>query len=189
VDHWVEQHMSKLSHGRLAEIEQGVSEHHGLSHEGLLLTSLIPPGGVLVPLSARTRDAAIRDLAAAAEAAGLIYDPKELIEKVRQREELCPTTVAPGIALPHPRHPMPYDIEASFVTVGRTDSGIPFGDPQGSLTRLLFLICCKDDRTHLHVLARISRMLDEPTIQALLAAPDADALRQVLANREKAVIA
>jgi PTS system nitrogen regulatory IIA component len=45
---------------------------------------------------------------------------------------------------------------------GRTASGIPFGAPRGSLTDIFFLVCCRDDRTHLQVLARLSRLLLRP---------------------------
>jgi PTS system nitrogen regulatory IIA component len=45
---------------------------------------------------------------------------------------------------------------------GRTLSGIPFGAPQGELTDLFFLICCRDDRTHLRVLARLTRLILRP---------------------------
>jgi PTS system nitrogen regulatory IIA component len=30
------------------------------------------------------------------------------------------------------------------------------------LTDIFFLVCCRDDRTHLHVLARLSRLLLRP---------------------------
>jgi nitrogen PTS system EIIA component len=189
VDHWVERRMHDLPSHRLAQIEKGVSLHHGLDERAPLLGPLIPPGGIAVPLHAKTRDAAIRALVQAAEAAGLVYDKNDLTEKIRQREELYPTTVAPGVAMPHPRHPLPYDIAASFVIVGRTPGGIPFGATDGTLTSLFFLICCKDDRTHLHVLARISRILDEETIQELVDAADAKSVEQILSRREAVVVA
>jgi len=189
IDHWVETQMPELSHERMAEIEQGVSSHHGMDHEAPLLMPLIPAAGVVVPLPARTREAAIRALVAAADGADLVYEAKDLVEHIRQREGLCPTALLPGVALPHPRHPLPNDIAASFVIVGRTAGGIPFGCPDGSLTRLLFLICCKDERTHLHVLARISRMLDAATVEALMDAPDAEAVRERLGRREADVLA
>ncbi len=44
----------------------------------------------------------------------------------------------------------------------RTASGIPFGAPHGGLTDLFFLICCRDDRTHLRVLARLTRLFLRP---------------------------
>jgi PTS system nitrogen regulatory IIA component len=189
VDHWVETRMPGLSHDRLAEIEQGVAAHHGMEQAAPLVVPLIPAGGILAPLQARTAPAAIRALVEAADDAGLVYDRKLLIEEVVQREQLCSTAIGPGLALPHPRHPMPWDIAASFVILGRSDGGIPFGAEDGSLTRLFMLICCKDERTHLHVLARISRMFDDATLAAVMAAGDAEAIRQVLQSREAAILA
>ncbi|HET6429162.1 MAG TPA: PTS sugar transporter subunit IIA, partial [Phycisphaerae bacterium] len=112
----------------------------------------------------------------------------DLVEELEERERLCPTTISPGVALPHPAHPLPYNIARSFVIVGLTASGIPFGCPDGSLTRLFFLICCKDERTHLHLLARISRMLlNRVTPAALMGAHDAVSLAAILHEREAAV--
>ncbi len=45
---------------------------------------------------------------------------------------------------------------------GRTASGIPFGAPHGWLTDMFFLVCCRDDRTHLRVLARLTRLFMRP---------------------------
>jgi PTS system nitrogen regulatory IIA component len=186
VDHWVEAQMHTLGKDRLAKIEKGVSAHHGFDLAAMLVCPVIPPGGLAVPLKAKTRDAAIRGLVELAAAADLVYDKDLLVREIRQREELCSTALAPGVALPHPRHPLPYDITASFVTVGLTSHGIPYGAADGSLTRLFFLICCKDDRTHLHVLARLGQMLHEPSvIEELLAAADAEELGRMLLNRER----
>ncbi len=189
VDHWVETQMHDLDHARLADIEQGVREHHGMEHGELEVCPLVPPRGLGVPLEARTRDAVLRALVALAEADDLVCGRDELLEEIRRREQLCSTALAPGVALPHPHRPLPYGIADSFVVVGLTTTGIPFGAEDGSLTRLFFLICCKDDRTHLHVLARLARMLyDRGAIDRMLAAHDADELREVLLAREREVI-
>ena len=43
-------------------------------------------------------------------------------------------------------------------------------EADGSLTRLFFLICCKDESTHLHVLARLATMLhDQADVEDLIA--------------------
>lgn len=189
VDHWVEQRMHTLSKEQLAGIAEGVSAHHGFDPHAPLVGPMIPPDGLAVPLAARTRDAVLRALVDLACTARLVLDRGHLIEEVRSREKLCSTVVAPGVALPHPRHPMPYDIEASFIVAGITPGGIPFGAPDGSLTRLFFLICCKDDRTHLHVLARLAQMLHEPSaIDEMLAARDGKKLRGILHRWELAVL-
>ncbi|MGB2824204.1 MAG: PTS sugar transporter subunit IIA [Phycisphaerae bacterium] len=189
VDHWVESNMHALDAGRLEAIEKGVVAHHGVDHASLEVCPLIPPKGLAVPLRARTREGAIRDLVDLADASGTVYDRDRLIDEVRCREELCSTALVPGAALPHPRRPLPYDVARSFIVVGSAPSGIPYGAEDGSLTRLFFLICCKDDRTHLHVLARLVRMLHAPgDVDALLAAEDGDELREMLARLEEVTV-
>jgi PTS system nitrogen regulatory IIA component len=95
------------------------------------------------------------------------------------------TALTRDVALPHPRHHAPYDIAESFIVVGRVSRGLPFGAADGSLTRLFFLICCKDDRTHLHVLARLGRMLHHrDTVDALLDAADDGEFRDELKASE-----
>jgi PTS system nitrogen regulatory IIA component len=186
LDHWVEEQIHEMPRDRLAKIEQGVSKHHGFESEELLVAPLIPQGGIAVPLAAKTRDSALRGLVDLADQAGLVYSKDELLDEIRQRELLCSTAIAPGVALPHPRHPLPWDIEASFVTIGlAAGAGVPFGAIDGSLTRLLVLICCKDERTHLHVLARLAQMFHDPaTLDEIFACQDAAQLRQTLERHE-----
>ena len=189
LDHWVESQMDTLGKERLEGIERGVTRHHGFDAQSMLVCGLIPPAGLAVPLKARTRDAVIRRLVDLADGLDLVYCREELLAEVRAREELCTTAMVPGVALPHPRHPLPHDIAASFIVVGRTSSGICYGAADGSLTRLFFLICCKDDRTHLHVLARLARMIYDPaTIEELLQAPGEEPLRSTLQRLEKKAI-
>ena len=190
VDHWVESHIHTLDKDRLAGIERGVTAHHGVDHAELEVCPLIPDGGLAVPLGARTREGVLRDLVGLADRAGLVYATDELLDEVRKREELCSTTLAPQVALPHPRYPHPYDIAESFIIVGLAPGGIPFAAEDGSLTRLFFLICCKDDRTHLHVLARLVRMLHaRQHVETLLAASDPDELREMLVRLEESAVA
>lgn len=189
VDHWVEQRIHELPRQDLADIEKGVSQHHGFDHAAALVSELIPEGGVRLPLAARTRHKVIRALVEHAEQLGLAYARDELIEQIEAREELCTTAMLPGAALPHPRHPLPWDIAESFVLVGIVPGGIPFGAEDGSLTRLFFLVCCKDDRTHLHVLARVARMLhDDQAIPELIDAEDAETALATIHRLELAAI-
>lgn len=185
IEHWVESQMHDLPRERLAGIERGVSRHHGFDEQALLVTAMIPPGGLAVPLQARTRDSALRELVDLAHRLDVVYNREELLQELKAREELCSTAIVPKVALPHPRHPLPYDIATSFIVVGLTDSGIAFGAPDNMLSRLFFLICAKDERTHLHVLARLAQMLHEQTeIERLLLADDAKELLAMLAKLE-----
>ena len=192
VDHWIEAHMHTLDRNRLVGIERGVIAHHGSdSDEGSesFICQMIPRGAVAVPLKAKTRESAIRALVELADQAELVYARDDLLKEIREREQLCSTALWPGVALPHPRHPLPYDIAASFVVAGVTLSGIPYGCPNGSLTRLFFLICCKDDRTHLHVLARLAQMLhNQSDIDRLMHVEAPDEFTDILWQLEEVVL-
>jgi len=189
IDHWIEMQMCTLNRSRLASIEKGVSEHHGFDSEGMVLCPRIPPDGLDVPMHAKTREAAIRELIEVADRAKMVYLKDELLAEVRGREEMCSTSLVPGVALPHPRRPLEYDIVESFVVVGLTHSGIPFGAPDGSLTRLFFLVCCKDESTHLHLLARLAQMLHMPgVIDELMASESPDELLSILHRSEDAIV-
>ncbi|MFP3936815.1 MAG: PTS sugar transporter subunit IIA [Phycisphaerae bacterium] len=186
VDHWVEQRMHELGPDRLGDIEKGVTAHHGIEPESLRICDMIPDGGIEVPLAARTRNSTMRRLVELADKAGLVFDPKKLVAEIEHREEMCSTAIFPHVALPHPRRPMPYDIARSFVIIGSSPGGIPFGSEDGSLTRLFFFTCCKDDPTHLHVLARIASVLHlQGASEELLTAENPDDLLAALRRREE----
>ncbi|MFP4141360.1 MAG: PTS sugar transporter subunit IIA [Planctomycetota bacterium] len=189
IDHWAFERMGGMKHDELARLERGVSLHHGFDHQRLIVNELIPTDGLAVPLGAKTRESVLRGLLDVAEMNEMVYVRDELLAEIKDRETLCSTAIAPGVALPHPRHPLPYDIAESFVVVGLTPGGIPFGAEDGGLTRLFFLICCKDDRTHLHVLARLARMLsDNDALESFLQAETPDELGRLLLLREQACL-
>ena len=52
--------------------------------------------------------------------------------------------------------------------MARTTQGIAFGAPDGRLTDLFFLTASQDDRHHLHILARLCRMLYDEDFVARL---------------------
>jgi mannitol/fructose-specific phosphotransferase system IIA component (Ntr-type) len=128
-------------------------------------------------------------LVAVADKTGQVNDTATLVESLEAREDLCPTAMPGGFALPHPRSVEPYLFETSFIVVGRPIQEIHFGAPDGEPTRLFFLICCQDDRLHLHTLARLclialkTRILDQ-----LQEAPDAEGMRAALIAAEQEIL-
>ena len=87
-----------------------------------------------------------------------------MVEAVRAREELHPTALDSGVALLHPRRPMPSILGGPILAMARTERGIPFGGRHGADTDLFFLICSIDDRDHLQTLARLSRLAVDPDL-------------------------
>jgi PTS system nitrogen regulatory IIA component len=92
------------------------------------------------------------------------------------------------VALPHTRQPQPDAVAESVIAFGRTLSGIPFGAPDNSLTDLFFLVVCRDARTHLHVLARLGRLIQRPEFLASLRdVPDSRAAYDVIVSADQRI--
>ncbi|MCP4095363.1 MAG: PTS sugar transporter subunit IIA, partial [Planctomycetaceae bacterium] len=92
---------------------------------------------------------------------GRLGDPVKMAEALTSREELHPTALGNGVALLHPRRPLPSIMGEPFLALGITTSGIPFGGPRGCLTDVFFLIGSTSEAVHLKVLARLSRMIQQ----------------------------
>jgi len=132
----------------------------------------------------------LRELVALAQETGFVYDERALLQAVLGREELCTTAVEGGIAMPHPRRPLPYDLADSVLAVARTSRGVVFGALDGKLTDLFFLTASQDDHHHLHILARLCRMLhEEKWVEQLRHAETPEEMVELMKQREREVIA
>ena len=155
--------------------------------DGALIPELMKPEYIDLALAPRTHASVVRTMVGLAERTGRVLDPRELLTSVEEREALCSTALPGGLALLHARHHAEYRFEGSFVVAGRAVQAVPFGAPDGQPTRLFFLICCQDDRIHLHTLARLCLLARNTDIIAqLLEAPDATAAYEALVNAERA---
>jgi PTS system nitrogen regulatory IIA component len=107
-------------------------------------------------------------------------------QQVRERENLHPTALDNGVALLHSRRPLSNILGEPLLAIGRTYQGMPFGNARGSLTDIFFLICSVDDRGHLRLLARLSRMLaDETTMDGIRDAESSGELLDWMRKREE----
>jgi PTS system nitrogen regulatory IIA component len=158
INQWIETQMPSLTEEQLTNLESAARGGDGEP----LLASLLSESSIAVPLAASTRASVLKELVALAEQTWQVYDPETILEAIRQREEMASTALPLGVAIPHPRRPLPAALGESVMAYARTASGIPFGDPNGGLTDLFFLVCCRDDKTHLRVLARLTRLFLRP---------------------------
>jgi PTS system nitrogen regulatory IIA component len=154
INRWLETQLPGYTDEQLTALESGRGEV-----QEPLLANLLSPACVAVPLAASTKASVLKELVKLAEESWEIYDPEAILEAVRAREELVSTALPIGVAFPHPRRPLASALGESVLAFGRTASGVPYGDPNGGLTDCFFLICCRDDQTHLRVLARLTRLL------------------------------
>ncbi|MHC4611091.1 MAG: PTS sugar transporter subunit IIA [Planctomycetota bacterium] len=129
----------------------------------------------------------LRELVNLAERTGLLYEGPALHQALREREALGSTALPHGLAIPHPEKPMPYTTAEPLVCLARVPNPVAFNAPDGALTQLFFLICSHESNAHLHVLARLMRMLDDGMIDTLRAIEDPAEALQVMIAREQQV--
>lgn len=190
IDAWASQRILGMRGKRLAEYHKTSSfRHHDLSPNHALMPEFITPDRIAPCLPSRTKPSALRDMIAMAEKTELLYDPVDLLTALREREEMCSTALDGGMALLHPRHHEPYMFMDSFIVLGRTTQPIPAGAPDGKPTDIFFLVCCQDDRTHLHTLARLCSMaLSTGMLAALRSAGSAEEMYEAIIRAEQEAI-
>ena len=148
----------------------------------------MPLEAIAVPLAARTQDSVIDSMVDVGRGNGLAVGPGGDGRGDPLREEMHTTALANGVALLHPRRPLPKILAQGFVALGITSTGIPFG-ADVPMTEVFFLLASTEDRGHLRTLARLSRILAAPGfVDALLAASDAVAARQILVEAEQKLL-
>ena len=187
VTEWLQQELPSLEERRLIEVERAMGDVNA-QDDALFVTDLIGLEGVDLYLPARTRNSVLRELIRLVGRTGLLWDEQGLFRAVGKREQMVSTALPNGVAIPHPRQPMPYATAEPLICLARVPAGIGFGAPDRKLTDLFFLICTHDDRYHLRVLARLVRMLDEDTLNELRQFEQPEDALALLVNVERQVV-
>lgn len=191
IDQWASQRILGLPGQRLTAYHQKStrSTQKILPHK-TILPAMLQAGAVATGMTSKTKASVLRDLVTLAKNTGQLNDPQVLLDSLLAREELCSTGMPGGFALPHPRSHEAYLFETSFIVVGRPIQEIHFGAPDNLPTRLFFLICCQDDRLHLHTLARLCLLAQKTSLlNQLCEAPDATAMQDFLIAAEQEILA
>lgn len=188
VTEWLQQ---KIGHDRhdWVSMDAGMSAHRKADPEDTQVAPLLQAKAISLSLAARTKSSVLRELVVLAQQTDRLYDGDELLDALNRREELCSTAMEAGIAIPHPRRPLPYAVTEPIIVVAHVPQGIGFGAPDGRLTDLFFMTCSQDDRHHLHVLARLCRMLSKKDFpQQLRGASSPQEVMELMCRRELDII-
>ena len=143
------------------------------------LADLITPAAIYPSVKAKTKKLALQEIAQKAAALTGI-EARDILDTLLQRERLGSTGVGRGIAIPHGRLPALKSIVTLFA---RLEDPIDFEALDDEPVDLIFLLLAPEDAgaDHLKALARISRLLREPsTIDRLRASRDRATLYSVL---------
>ena len=187
IHHWMEERMGVLDDVQLAAVEGRLEKEHQASvveDTTVEVAKWLSVDSISVPLAARTRKSAISTMAQLAAETGILWDADKMTAAVTAREELQSTAMDNGVALLHPRRPLPSILGDNLLALGIAGQGIPFGGSR-TLTDVFFLVCSMDDRSHLRVLARIARIIsNESLLEEIRAAGDATSVYECICEAE-----
>ena len=145
------------------------------------LTDLISAEAILPALKSVAKKQALQDMSErAARVTGLA--DREIFDAVWQREKLGSTGVGNGVAIPHAKLAKCTRIHGIFA---RLDRPIDFEALDGAPVDLVFMLLAPEDAgaDHLKALARIARVLRDPSFAAKLrASRDANTIFALLAG-------
>jgi len=109
---------------------------------------------------------------------------KELHDQLLQREELAPTGLGRGVAIPHSRTRLDLGITESRVCLILLDQPVDFNAVDGEPVDTLFMLFTVDTKSHLKILSLISHILSNETVHSLLRDPAATDMQILDALRE-----
>ncbi|MCC5833410.1 MAG: PTS sugar transporter subunit IIA [Opitutales bacterium] len=169
---WLDQKIQTLDAPRISELERQleadlVSDGVFIAQKPHRLSSQLSLESIGLDQSHSSKRAVLERLVELANYSGRLLDKDHLFASLLERESLHSTALPNGIAICHPRRPLPSAISDYVIAIHRAATPVPFGSEDGESTHLFFLLCAPDDRTHLHGLARLARILDPATIEAL----------------------
>lgn len=190
---WLDRKLQTLDAARIAELEHRLEEE--MEEEGMLarphptlLTTKLRPEGIMLNSTVTRKDAMLKELVALAERTGGVLNAGQLHASLVERETLLSTALPGGVAICHPRRPLALALrDNALLCFARARRAIPFGAEDGRPTQLFFLYCASDERMHLHGLARLVRVLDDATRDALRKVETAAALIPLIHAREDAI--
>ncbi|MEM8738002.1 MAG: PTS sugar transporter subunit IIA [Planctomycetota bacterium] len=130
----------------------------------MLLTDILQPDCVQVPLVADDKQSAIYQLAdLLCEKTG-IADPDALKEAIWKRETTRTTGIGGGVAVPHGKTDQ---VPGLRMAIGRTEKPLEFQSIDRNPVELIILLASPLDQTgpHIEALSRISRMLIDADVR------------------------
>ncbi len=161
VDEWLDVDMRRMDAAAL----EALDGDEGTGTPAPRLADLLIPENARIDVDGASRDDAIRSFMHGVRfpesvAADLVAD------RVLERERLCSTALSGGTALLHTgrRHARLLH-DHDLVAIGRMATPLDFGAMDGGRTDILVLVLARTERDQLALLAKLTRLCQEPGFQ------------------------
>jgi len=148
---------------------------------------LLPPSHVIVPLEARKKDDALREILGKLAHGGRLGNRDELYHRILEREAIANTGIGGGLAIPHVRSSA---VKEVFMALAVSKPGVDWGAADGKPVHVILLLGAPEARhqVYLGLLSRVARLMGDGTLVAQLRSLDRAAdIAQAIRDRERAL--
>lgn len=178
LDDWLVSRMQVVPRNEVEPLLQGGGGHVSLS-------AMVDERWVVDPVQPGSPAEVLAQLVRPLADAGVVRNPGSLVEQLLAREQLAPTALGHGVAVPHVRRPEDNAPGGPPVVVGICRNGTEFDAPDGLPVSAFFLLSTSSELVHLRLLKRITVMFrDDSLMPELLAHHDAGRLLIALRRAE-----
>lgn len=159
-----------------------------VDEESISISGFLRRGGIHFKIPGDTKEAAILACLEHIKAGIPQMDIRRLFAAIMERENLCPTAVGHGIALPHPKPFREFTAPLSSIALCYLERRIPFDSLDSEQVDTLFFIFPKNERRFLRIQAKLSRLLkDDEVTAAIRKVSPADTLYEVFSRKEEQI--
>jgi nitrogen PTS system EIIA component len=138
-----------------------------LTNMPVVFTDLIDKGGIYYDIKGNTVSEIIGNAVQAINTPDEISKDRIVISLL-EREEMMPTAVGNGIAIPHARNPIIADIKNESISVCFLENDIDYDALDGIKVNVLFVVLSANPKRHLEILSKIGFLCQQSGFMKLL---------------------
>lgn len=150
----------------------------------MLLTELLTPERIKIPLASTGKDELLGELVDVIDASFSLEDRRDVLRAVKEREDVLSTGIGHGVAIPHGKSS---SVPHLALAAGVTREGVNFDALDGQPVELFFLLVGPESAAgeHVKALSRISRLLRRESFrERLIAAATPEEFYSILVEAE-----
>lgn len=150
----------------------------------MLLTDLVTPERIKIPLASTTKEELLEELVDLLVRSNAVEDPEDVLRAVQEREAVLSTGIGNGVAIPHGKSTALPNLR---LAAGVTRQAVDFDALDGQPVRLFFLLVGPETAAgpHIKALSRISRLVRKDSVrERLLSSSSSQEFFQALTDAE-----
>lgn len=133
------------------------------------LSDALMKGGIHYRIGGKDKESVLRSIVGIMQLPEKV-DREFLLKVILAREELGSTAIGDGIAIPHARNPLVFNIPFTIVSLCFLEHAIDFGAIDGKPVYCLFTLITPTVRIHLQMLSQLAFVLRDPKVKELISA-------------------